>query len=468
MRRHQVPAKVFYALAAGGGGAHAVGHLQTAQYSKRLLLLCAVRDVARRGDPVEARRARQAFALLAEIQRQARWAVDAVVRHPAVGAWARDVLLGSGDTGGLAELAAAAAVRAGFPRPVQVVMRDGAVVLPSLGRAMLPEGSAAGGTTAARQGTADRAQTPGPLTAAGRDGASGPTMATVRPGPGRAEVIGPGGRVRIPADPHRDAPGWHAVRHLEAEYQGMAIRLLLDDVDPYRLPEAGVRASRPDEGELDAWRATLRKAWRLLVRRHWTTAEEVAALTTVLTPLTAPDEGLRSATSTETFGAIGVSAPPDDHSLAVSLAHEVQHAKLGALIDLVPLTRPDDGRRFYAPWRDDPRPIGGLIQGVYAHVGVAGYWRRQRLHEQGDVAMRAHADFARWRDASVLAARTLQGSGLLTPEGELFMTELTRTLSAWCHEPVPAAALDRARAAADEHRERWRRRNGEPVGPTSP
>jgi HEXXH motif-containing protein len=290
--------------------------------------------------------------------------------------------------------------------------------------------------------------------------------ATVRWGP--AEVVSSGVRVRIPADPHRDAPGWQGIRRLEAEYQGMAIRLLLDDVDPYRLPGAGIRASRPDAEELDLWRSTLKRAWRLLVRRHWTTAEEVAATTTVLTPLTAPDEGLSSATSTETFGAIGVSVPPDDHSLAVSLAHEVQHAKLGALLDLVELTGPDDGRRFYAPWRDDPRPSGGLIQGVYAHVGVAGYWRRQRAHEQGDVAMRAHTEFARWRDASVLVARTLQSGGLLTPEGELFMAELTRTLRVWCREPVPAAALERAHAAAEEHREQWRRRNGEPVGPTSP
>ena len=423
MRRHWIPAKVFSALAAGSGGAHAIGHLQAAQYSKRLLLLRGVRDAAREEGPVRARRARQAFALLAEIQSESPDAVEAVVRHPSVGAWAQQTLRGTGDTDGLTALAGAAVVRAGFPRSVEVTVRGGAVMLPSLGRALLP-------------------------------GVTG--TATVRWGP--AEVISPGARVRIPADPHRDAPGWQGLRRLDAEYHGMALRLLLDDVDPYRLPGAEIAASRPLDDELEVWRSMLRRAWRLLVRWHWTTAEEITAAMKVLTPLTPPEQGLRSATSTETFGTVGMSTPPDEHALAVSLAHEAQHAKLGALTDVVSLTLPDDGSRYYAPWRDDPRPIAGLLHGVYAHLGVAGYWRRQRGHERGDGALRAHTEFARWRDASVLAARTLSTSGRLTPEGEVFVTEVSRTLQGWCREPVPAAALEQARVIAQRHRERWARR----------
>src|SRR5581483_603165 len=60
---------------------------------------------------------------------------------------------------------------------------------------------------------------------------------------------------------------------------------------------------------------------------------------------------------------------------AVTLAHELQHLKLGALLDIVTLALPDDGRRYYAPWRDDPRPLGGLLQGAYAYFGVSGFWR---------------------------------------------------------------------------------------------
>jgi uncharacterized protein len=426
MRRHWIPGKVFSALASGSGGADAIDHLRAAQYSKRLLLLRGIRDVAKEEGPERARRARQAFALLGEVQQRSPDAVDAVITHPSVGAWAEQTLRGSGDTGELTGLAAAAVVRAGFARPVEVPVRDGAVVLPSLGRALLPPGAA---------------------------------TATVRAGSG-AEVDASGARVRIPADPHRDAPGWQGLRRLDAEYHGRALRLLMDDVDPYSLPGADVSAARADAQELESWRSMLRRAWRLLVRWHWTTAEELVAATKVLTPMAPPERGLRSATSSETFGAVGVSMPPDEHSLAVSLAHELQHAKLGALMDLVALTLPDDGSRYYAPWREDPRPIGGLIHGVYAHLGVAGFWRRQRLRERGELALRAHTEFARWRDASALAAHTLSASGRLTPEGELFVTEMTATLSKWRREPVPVAALDRARSSAEEHRARWRRHAG--------
>ena len=422
MMRHSIPGKVFSALAAGSGGAHAIEHLQAAQRSKRLLFLRGVRDMAKEEGPVRARRARQAFALLAEIQERHPDAVETIVTYPTVGAWARRTLQGAGDSGGLAAVAAAAVVRAGFPRPVEVPVREDAVVLPSLGRALLPDAS----------------------------------VATVRAGGEAAELSSPGTTVRIPGDPHRDAHRWQGLRRLDAEYHGMAIRLLLDDVDPYRWPGDDVRAVRPDTEELELWRSVLRRAWRLLVRWHWTTAEEVATAISVLTPVTAPDRALRSATSAETFGVIGLSTPSDEHSLAVSLAHEVQHAKLGALDDLVTLTRPDDGSRFYAAWRDDPRPAVGLLHGAYAHLGVAGYWRRQRVHERGDAAMRAHVEFARWRDASVSAARTLTASGRLTSEGEMFVADMSRTLRAWCREPVPVAALDRARTAAERHRAHWR------------
>ncbi|MFI0447059.1 HEXXH motif domain-containing protein [Actinomadura sp. 6N118] len=415
---------MFDALAAGSGGAHAVGYLQVAQYSRRLLLLRGVQDAAKTQEPKRARRARQAFALLAEIQELAPEAVEATICYPTVGAWARDVLVGKGDTGGLAALAAAAAVRAGFPRPIEVPASDGVVVLPSLGRAILPDCRSA----------------------------------VVRPDV--AMVTAHGAGVRIPADPYRDAPGWQGLRRLEAEYHGMAIRFLLDEGDPYRMPGAEVLHTRLSPTEVEKWRAGMRRAWRLLVRFHWTAAEEIAAAISVVSPLVPHGEEHTSATAHHTFGAIGLSLPPDEHAFAVTLAHEVQHTKLGALMDLVPLTRPDDGSRHYAPWRDDPRPINGLLHGAYAHLGVAGFWRRQRAHERGATTMRAHIEFARWRDAAALTARTLAASGRLTDAGETFVAEMARTLRSWCREPVPQVALDHARTVAGRHRARWRLRNG--------
>jgi HEXXH motif-containing protein len=235
--------------------------------------------------------------------------------------------------------------------------------------------------------------------------------------------------------------------------------LLFDDVDPFRLPQAACSDGRTD---LAPWRELLQRAWTLLVRSHPATAEEIASLITTLTPMVADIGRQASATLMCAFGAIGLSAPHDDQFLAMTLAHETQHAKLGALMDAVPMTRPDDRRMFYTPWRDDPRPISGMLQGAYAFLGVTGFWRTQRVDEVGRRSMYAHTEFARWRDGAALVTRTLLTSSGLTGPGRLFADEMMRTLEAWHQDAVPPEAAERASAAARKHLAEWRRRNGEP------
>jgi HEXXH motif-containing protein len=145
-----------------------------------------------------------------------------------------------------------------------------------------------------------------------------------------------------------------------------------------------------------------------------------------------------------------MSLPPDPVICAVTLVHEVQHVKLGALLDFVTLTRPDDGRRYYAPWRDDPRPLHGLLQGTYAHLGVSGFWRRQREVSGGSKL--ADVEFARWRAATALAVQTLRSSGQLTSRGLEFVSGIGGTLDPWLEEPVPDEAMTLARQAAESHR----------------
>ncbi|MFE2753573.1 HEXXH motif-containing putative peptide modification protein [Actinosynnema sp. NPDC059335] len=145
----RVPAADFVALARGGGGASAVRTLRRARRSRTLLL---IRSIAR--DPA----ARPAFAALREVARVAPEAVDRVLDHPSVGAWATRTALAMrrGDAARPAELAftaAAAAVRAGvavdleFP-PVEVFSLPslGVVVGPGLAYSPLPE-VALGGVT---------------------------------------------------------------------------------------------------------------------------------------------------------------------------------------------------------------------------------------------------------------------------------------------------------------------------------
>lgn len=252
---------------------------------------------------------------------------------------------------------------------------------------------------------------------------------------------------------------------MSAEVDGTPLNVVIDDIDPYRMPETTNMGERLTHDEVGRWQSTLHRAWDLLVRHHRTTAEEVAAAITVLTPLRPPAQGQSSSTSRETFGCVALSAPPDAPILAVTLAHETQHAKLSALLDIVPLTMPDDGSRYYAPWREDPRPIPGLLQGAYAYLGVTDFWRRQRHLETGQARVHAGAEFSRWREAASMVAHTLIGSGRLTAPGRAFVTEMAHQLDDWAGEPVPADARAIGEERAGLHRTRWLKNNGQPTSP---
>lgn len=180
----------------------------------------------------------------------------------------------------------------------------------------------------------------------------------------------------------------------------------------------------------------------------------------VIVPWQSPESGHVSVSSPQVFGSVAMSRQPDKYSCAETLVHETQHLKLCALLDLVALTWPDRGRRFYAPWRPDPRPASGLIQGAYAYLGVSGFWREQRLAApEPEIRRRGHSEFARWRDGAATVAQTLLGSGQLTDAGVTFVEAMLKVLDEWRHEPVPPDALTVARDKSDRHLAQWQLAN---------
>jgi uncharacterized protein len=421
---HGISPEIFDALAAGGGGIEAVRDLAAAQHSKHLILLQGVLAAARKADHEHYPLARRGWDLLAAVHRHDRAAADAVIRHPAVGAWALRTVralrgepaIPGAEPGRLGAVAAAAAIRAKLPSEIELVATDETVVLPSLGAAAVA----------------------GPL-------------AVVRTTAHHAEVSSASRRVEIPADPHRDAPGWNALRQVSVG----PLDVLIDDLDPFRMPASDNVAPRLGRLDFRRWQTVLRATWPMLALQHPDVAVEVAAATATLIPLRGLADGQVSSSSSETFGAIAMSEPPDPYTCAVTLAHEVQHLKLAALLDIVPLTRPDDGSRYYAPWRDDPRPVSGLLQGAYAYLGVSGFWRRQRQLADGARRLRADMEFARWRAGAARAVETLRSSGRLEPAGLAFVDGMRNTLAIWQDEPVAPEAQARARHEAELHVARW-------------
>jgi HEXXH motif-containing protein len=441
---HALPAAQLDLLSAGGGDAATVRTLRAAQLSKHLLLIRALTDAAA-GHPESGRLAR-GYELLARVQRTHPAEVDTVLLHPHVGAWAvrcLERLYGVADADGsletdlsyLAELAAVAAIRAGLRFEIDVPVRDGGVLLPGLGIATPPPGEPAEATEASVWG----------------DGSA----AWVR-------VFGV--RLDVPSTPDRDAVGWTGLRRLRARTDGIEITVDLDDQDPYRGHAYPDVAGRLPDSEVREWSSVFEAGWALLVRDHRSCAEALAAgLRSIVAQVSAEPGRSISATSTDAFGSIAMSRPADAATLAVTLIHEFQHAKLSALLDLVPLYELRTGTRYYAPWRDDPRPLGGLLQGAYAFLGVTDFWRRHRGAVSASRADLASFEFARWREQTARAVDELAGSAELTDAGRQVIEGLRATLRQWAGEQVPEGIAAQARDSATDHRARWRVRNLRPA-----
>jgi HEXXH motif-containing protein len=311
-------------------------------------------------------------------------------------------------------VAAAAAIRAGIDAEIEVPITDGAVVLPSLGVATVT-----GATAIVRTKTAEIW--------------SGDSCVEVRAG----------------------APGWQELRTIQTG----SLAAVIDDLDPFRMPAAdGEPTARLTPVQVSDFAASLREGWEVLSPES---AAQIAAVVTVIVPYKAPRGGRVSTTSPQTFGTVAMSRQPDKYSCAETLIHETQHLKLCALLDLVELTAPDDGQRYYAPWRTDPRPASGLLQGAYAFLGVSGFWREQfKQTPELAVRRRAQAEFARWRDGAALVVDTLLRSGQLTEAGRDFAAEMARVLGAWQRERVPGEALVVAQQKAERHLAQWHADNG--------
>ncbi|MFG2317876.1 aKG-HExxH-type peptide beta-hydroxylase [Streptomyces tendae] len=401
-----LPDDVFDALAAGEGDRPAVLLLRRARRSRNLLLLRRALD-GPCGGAAEA-----AAGLLAAVERVAPEAARSVIDGPAFGTWAARTLRDCPAHGrrgcagrDLAALTVLAAVRAAHPARITVPVRDGRLALPGLGTVTgLGEAPEA---LVVVEAAADAEGTPG--TSAGNCRV-------------RVRVLTAAGERVLPRDPSRPGHGWQPVAVLDARHRGLTLRVPLETAAP-ELPALETASAGPA-----AWRDLLRQAWELLVENHPRRAEELAAGLNGIVPLPAPARGVASATSRHAFGTVLTSWPADPERLALTLLHEFQHSKLSALTDLVTLYEPGGGPRLYAPWRPDPRPPGGLLQGIYAHLGDLAFWQERSGSRHGP----AQADAA-WRLAQTRAhvERGLTEAAAhvrLTALGTRFLERLARTV----------------------------------------
>ncbi|MFG2625598.1 aKG-HExxH-type peptide beta-hydroxylase [Streptomyces sp. NPDC048473] len=430
------------------------------QDTRRLLLLRALLDAAEAAPttvcpPRALDRVRQDWALLETAERADRAAVRTVLFHPLAGPWAQRCLRGLtgtapgpellADLDHLSALAATAAIRAGVAFTTRLTAHDGHLSLPTLG------------ALRAVSGPVDIAFAEGELTVRETDGGPLLTVHTQRDGSAGS------------ADPR-----WLPVLALPAVLPGIG-PVPLDDVDPYRTEGSGLQrhglsaATHIDDHERKAWTESWSGVEPLLRIGGEHRLTEAAVLLRCLIPLGHPPgsgptgEGAAhcSGTRREAFGAVLSSKPATPAYFASTLVHELQHTKLAALGALVPLHHEDTAPRHFAPWRSDPRPFDGLLQGAYSHIALADYWQRFALGAQR-VTHRdlAWAEHARCREQVGAVLPVLAGSAALTREGRVLVNEMITLYHRLDDCPPPTGHLARAQAYVATAKVIWQQRNG--------
>jgi HEXXH motif-containing protein len=415
----RLPRSAFEQICAGQIDTESTAALRKGQYSIRRLMLKSLLEAVAGAEvrPALFGDVEHAWNLLADAEHIAPAVVEDVVMYPTVGVWLakalRDV---SGEAplwrelGVLHVVAAAAAVRTGLRCTIVVPVVHGAVTLPTVGQWQLPSTGFPVGQVELR-------------------------VADGEVGLGHAATF-------LPARDHRVSAG------------GWTLAVTIEDLDPHREFTAPTAPAPLDSVEREEWAKLLDEAWHLLTRWHRGCAEELAAGLRALIPLGAGTEVFASS-SANAFGAIAMSAKATATQLAEALVHEVQHSKLNALMDLVDLTNTETGW-VYAPWRDDPRGLIGMLHGIYAFVSVVEFWHVQRDLVPSAESRRAHFDFALRRRQVRTAVDSLRGSTRLTDLGRAFVAAASVRLSVCETAPVSADVTETVTILLAEHRAVWR------------
>jgi HEXXH motif-containing protein len=432
----------FDAFARGAGGLDPVRRLRATERSRRLLLLRGIVDQAAKSPEVSEPlpSPESAWELLADVQRLAPAAVETILAHPYTGTWAGyTTRLCRHDVTGICPfwvhlghlhcLAAAAAVRAGVLFEAELPIWQGNVSLPTLGMVRFRSGEAFG---VARVFADDNG-----ITFRNRQNA-----------------------VRLPDDLSVEAPGWHPIRGVTSRHGDRQLTIRLDDLDPYRGLHEPIPPRRLTAFEVESWRTVVDDAWRLLTTHLPGVAETLPESLESLVPAPAVAFRLPSASTGEAFGSAIVAYGSDPEQLAAALVHEFQHIRLGGVQHLATLHTDDPRERLYAPWRDDPRPIGGVLHGIYAFFGVTAFWRALAAAEPDNAL--ASFEFALWRSASWRTLRAVYRDESLTDTGRRFLDGIATELAPWQEEPVAAGPAAWAATSALDHYATWRLRHLRP------
>jgi HEXXH motif-containing protein len=126
------------------------------------------------------------------------------------------------------------------------------------------------------------------------------------------------------------------------------------------------------------WLSSLEEAWFWIDSCSTLLASEILMGVQSLVPVHSHAIDVhRSQTFREIPGLLILSWMSDTSVIVEALVHEYHHHKLNALLNLDPIIVEGSPEEiYYSPWRDDPRPLSGILQGIYVFQAVLEFWHK--------------------------------------------------------------------------------------------
>jgi HEXXH motif-containing protein len=442
---HRLTPSFFAEFYSGAITEKSMATLRSSVYSQRRALLLAVMHCASTSQNASRIQAgfQRSYEILSALEEHAPAVVEDVLMHPPTGVWlvrALRILMGvdadaqshQHELHYLHSLAAAAAIRAGYSCTITVPVGHGIVSLPTVGYIELTSGVDS-------------------------------LFAELRNSPESAALYLTGDPEPIRFSEGSPSQGFVPAERLSANARGADLVVEIDDSNPYREFTAPEPPHRMSPAERDQWARLFDDAWDVLTSRHAAYARELSSAGVLTVAPVFSARSVAGSSSNSAFGGIALSPKTSAIALAEVLVHELQHSKLNALLELVPLRQENTEGWWYAPWRDDPRPLIGLLHGVYAFISVVEFWRDQREYVTDENERRA-ADFvfAHRRHQVRTAIEALKFAPELTEYGSQLVSAAAQRLTRCEAETVPVDVADAIVLMEKEHRVTWRLRHLRP------
>lgn len=240
--------------------------------------------------------------------------------------------------------------------------------------------------------------------------------------------------------------------------------ILLDPRDPYFRKGWVLKQSFPGSlmareltnEDFPLWFTTLSETFAFL-RDVWPEiASGISTALRTIVPVASPAPGRSISCAAPCFSGAIITSLDSPVYMAESLIHEFSHNVLYAVMDQYGILAADcpQDAAYYSPWRQDARPLAGVLHAVYVFERVAEYYFRFLLRNPGHTCRNRYSSIvARLQ----LGIQTLKKFAGFNEHGMAFLERLSAGIQK--HQACGSAIItDSIASELAEHLSSWRDR----------